>query len=215
MVEPFKPLRENTFENTTGFLHVAKFSNTFPWPKDLPKGKPFLINDTYVRVDGIDYVMVQALQGKFEPIDIFTPVGTTFIQTPKCEGYVYAPVPRWIRESQQDGEQGLRHRCMTQEELNEADADHILVRNMRMYGSGPANFLQADYYNFSKQDGANDAHIRLIAFNKALHKKRVELARKQGDKYDWEKLIKSTYKPGWFTLYPDRKIKQQEHPYQH
>jgi hypothetical protein len=211
MAEPHRPLKENLYENKTGFLHIASFSEQFPWPKNLPKGKPFLINDTYVRVDGVDYVMVQALQGKFEPIDIMTPVGGDFIQTPKCEGYVFAPLPRWMFHTQGNSSP-FRRRCMTQGELNEAEQDHTLVRDMRMEFSGYYKFLQADHYNMTRQDGSNDAHLRLTAFNRALHKKRVQLAREMGDNYDWQKLIKSTYGKGWFTLYPDRKPNPYVHP---
>lgn len=184
-------------------------AHMFPWPKEggiLPvgkKGKNLLINDTFIRVDGVNWVAVRSNIGQYMPIEVITAHDEVTIQTPKCEGYVLHPMPRWIKSWNP-----LHLRCMTPREVKEAEKDHELVRWLpQRMGNVGFETLKGEWYNTPEHNGDNETNLRTQAFNRVLHRKREELARKWGNGYDWEKLITSTFKDQYFTLFPDQNRK--------
>src|SRR5690349_20315653 len=92
----------------------------------IKKGKNFLVNDTFVRFDGVNWLNLQANVGRTKPIHIFTGRSQALIQRPiMCEGWV-------MKEDDNEFTRVKVHkRCMTESELNEARNDHYLLRKNR------------------------------------------------------------------------------------
>lgn len=174
----------------------------YKFPENPAKGKVFLVNDTYIRVDGVDFVNIRADVGKYRVIEINTGYGMNRLITPKCEGYVFAPVSRWMRDGVATAEP-LMSRCMTGKELLDAEKDHVFLRNVRYY-KVPMDYTLWVEYSHAKDDFLDSfAKQRLMAFNRVLRKKREEenLRRhEKGEKYDYEDLMNSTYDPKKHTL---------------
>lgn len=181
---------------------MGDFKDLVAWPEDLPKGKNFLVNETYVRVDGIDWFMIKSNVGKYMPIEITSGVKFhSMIQTPVCEGYVFAPNARHY--VQHAGAQHLMYRCMRGEEIEAAKKDAVFLKNSFTHNAFPEKAIWAEYRHSTNDFGETDANLKLQAFNRALHKKRVAENLKrhnEGKKYDYEKLMNSTYDPKKHTL---------------
>ena len=89
-------------------------------PKE--KGKYFLVNDTYVRVDGHDWINLYANIGKLRAIRVATAMGKHQIHRPFCEGYVVDS--EWLPYHKER----FKHRCMDESELKEARSDSYFLR---------------------------------------------------------------------------------------
>ena len=192
--------KSNVLESRRGFNYGPVWSRLH-WPRDLRKGKVFLVNETFVRVDGVDYVNLRSEVGRYKWLEINTSMGATNLVTPKCEGYVFAPIPRWFSTSSEY----LMNRCMTGAELREAQQDHIFLRNVRPYrwehDRNPYLWIEYSHDRDSFLD-SNSAD-KLMAFNRALHKKRQQEHLRRtanGEKYDYADLINSTFDPKKHTL---------------
>lgn len=190
---------------TIKYADVGNPGDNLPkgWDRGQSKGRYFLVNETFVRVDDSDYVNIRSFVGKYKQIEVNTGWGMTRVITPKCEGYVFRPLPRWYVEySATSGP--MAPRCMTEEELNEAAKDHIFLRNVRHFTTSERkDKLWIEYYHSTGDFGDSYARQKLLAFNRALNKKREaeNLARhERGEPYDYADLINSTYDPKQHTL---------------
>lgn len=90
------------------------------------KGKNFLVNDTYIRYDGVNWLNIQANVGRTKPIQFTTGRTMALIQRPQmCEGWVLKEDDsNFIRIN-------VTKRCMTEGELHEARNDHYFLRKNR------------------------------------------------------------------------------------
>lgn len=163
-----------------------------PWPKNASKGKTFLLNETFIRVDGVDWVGIRAWKGRMRAIYVTSGHGEQTIHTPLCQGYVLAPIVDYLRRPTKP----FRVRCMNGQDLREAEKDHYYVRNIiskdeTSFGIG--GLLWVEYRHSTKSLGETNAAAHLAAFNKALWEKRKDYALKNPD-YDYETLINETYK---------------------
>lgn len=86
------------------------------------KGKYFLVNDTFVRVDNADWINIQANVGHMRSIFVTTGNAKTQINRPICEGYVVTPGKTVLWHP------AVNKRCMTEAELREAREDHYFLR---------------------------------------------------------------------------------------
>ena len=183
-------------------INLGNWRDFVPWPEDLPKGKNFLINDTYIRIDGVDWFNVKSNVGKYKPIEIHTGVKyRNLLPTPVCEGYVFAPNARRFIESSTAPH--LMYRCMRGEELEAAKKDAIFLKESYSFYQYPERSIWAEYRHSTNDFGETDGNLKLQAFNRALHKKRVAENLKRhaaGKKYDYEDLMNSTYDPKKHTL---------------
>lgn len=170
------------------------------YPTGLNKGKVFLVNDTFVRVDGVDYISIRSEIGKYRWIEVGTGFTTHHLVTPKCEGYVFAPAVRW---SNQGHGNGIMSRCMEEDELVEARQDHVFLRNVRHTVPQDKNpTLWVEYRHSDNEFGESYAAQKLLAFNRVLHRKRQALADKMHaeGKYDYEHIMNATFDPKKHTL---------------
>jgi hypothetical protein len=203
-LKPMIHKHANIREHQKG-LHTGSHQDMFNWPKNLPKGKNFLVNDTFIRVDNVNYVNIRSSVGKYKPIEINTGIGTHLITTPVCEGYVMTPMPRWLVGA--FGSQKMAQRCMNQADLNEAEKDHIFLRNVEHFYQNDENRLWIEMYQKTGDWGDSYGSHRLVAFNRVLHKKREEENLKrhaEGKPYDYVDLINSTFDPDKHTLKGDK-----------
>jgi len=150
--------------------------------KEHEKGKYFLVNDTFVRVDGSDWVNIQANIGHFRSIEVTTGAIKALIHRPFCEGYVISPGLTTIWHPK------VNKRCMSEKELQEAREDHYFLRQ--------SSFLQKslwlEYWHSTGTFGQTHSDKHIQAFNEALHEKRQQY-RKDHPKATQEEILKATY----------------------
>ncbi|KAI1298749.1 hypothetical protein HDE_04036 [Halotydeus destructor] len=161
--------------------------------KNQSKGKNFLVNDTFVRVDGVDWLNIQAHVGRLKPLHITTGNGVDRIEYPFCEGYVVSE--SWDRILRPT----LSHRCMNEKELVEARKDHHFVRQQRFL----FDTLWIEYSHKKDSFGETYANAHLQAFNAALHEKRQKIA-KENPNIAFDELARRTYQDEPNKSFPAR-----------
>ena len=150
------------------------------------------MNETFIRVDGVDWVSVRAWKGRLRAIHIHSGHGEHSIQTPLCQGYVLAPHQQHLRLPTRP----FRVRCMNGQDLREAEEDHYYVRNIMdkdQSSKGMGGLMWVEYRHSTGSLGETNAAAHLAAFNKALWEKRKAYAEKNPS-WDYESLINQTYK---------------------
>lgn len=172
-----------------------------PWPKPFLKGKPLLVNDTFVRVDDIPSYAVHSQYGVRSGISVETSNGATYLNPTKCQGFVLRPNDlNYDINMISYPTPTLRFRCMSEREIEEARKDHVFSRSYGHHFKGHYE-TYTEYKNVpdNKEHGQGDAALRLRAFNLALHRKRQEIASKMAERglnYDYDKFFNLTYDQG-------------------
>ena len=190
-------------ENAEGLVLWPKLYDEFtPWPTEPKiKGKPILVNDTFVRVDDVTAYTVYARYGERHPIVVASSMGDKGLAMNACQGHVLAPNHDLSNASQPGTNKftaSLRSRCMTETELIEARKDHIFARTLSSPWTEKRE-VSVEVLNVPGKENAHslqDGDLRLRAFNKALHKRRQEIAAKmaeRGLKWDYDKFFTSSY----------------------
>lgn len=195
------PLRPEDWNGNIPRINPKVYSELSPWTEPKLKGKTVLVNDTFVRVDDIPSYALFAKYGERHPIMITSSMGKTGLAMNACQGHVVAPdydynhafLPGTKRPTYY-----LRSRCMTEDELVEARKDHIFARSHSASWEAIKE-TSVEIVNVPGKEveqGIMDGDLRLRAFNKALHKRRQEIAAKmaeRGLKWDFDKFFNATY----------------------
>ena len=174
-----------------GTFETPREFEAYPFPK-AEKGKTFLVNETFVRIDGVDWVSIRAWKGRKRAINVTSGHGEMAIHTPLCQGYVMAPMNEEFRRPNRP----FRVRCMNGQDLREAEEDHYYVRNILNKdetGRGMGGLLWVEYRHSTGSLGETNAATHLNAFNQAMWEKRKEYAKKNPN-WDYETMMNDTYK---------------------